>query len=73
MAHALEIALQRGEEDALGAALEDLAEEGAARHQDLARESEGRFGKGDAYFAALSNAWSEGTRQVFAQLPELPW
>ena len=32
-----------------------------------------RFEQHDAYFASLSNAWSEGTRQVFAQLPELRW
>jgi len=32
-----------------------------------------RFDEGDAYFTALSNEWGEGTRQVFRQLPELPW
>lgn len=32
-----------------------------------------RFEEGDAYFTALSNEWSEGTRQVFRHLPELPW
>ena len=32
-----------------------------------------RFDEGDAYFTALSHKWSEGTRQVFRQLPELPW
>ena len=32
-----------------------------------------RFDSGDAYFTALSTAWSEGTRQVFRQLPELLW
>jgi putative proteasome-type protease len=32
-----------------------------------------RFAEGDAYFTALSNEWSEGTRQVFRQLPELQW
>ena len=32
-----------------------------------------RFDDGDAYFAALSHEWSEGTRQVFRQLPELGW
>ena len=32
-----------------------------------------RFDDGDAYFTALSHEWSEGTRQVFRQLPELPW
>jgi len=32
-----------------------------------------RFEDGDAYFNALSHEWSEGTRQVFRQLPELRW
>jgi len=32
-----------------------------------------RFDEGDAYFTALSREWSEGTRQVFRQLPELQW
>jgi putative proteasome-type protease len=32
-----------------------------------------RFERHDSYFSALSDAWSEGTRQVFAQLPELRW
>ena len=32
-----------------------------------------RFDDGDSYFTALSNEWSEGTRQVFSQLPELVW
>ncbi|MEO8739194.1 MAG: peptidase [Casimicrobiaceae bacterium] len=32
-----------------------------------------RFEHHDAYFSALSNAWSEGTRNVFAQLPDLSW
>jgi putative proteasome-type protease len=32
-----------------------------------------RFDEGDAYFTALSGQWSEGTRQVFRQLPELNW
>jgi putative proteasome-type protease len=32
-----------------------------------------RFEQGDAYFTALSKQWSEGTRAVFRQLPELPW
>jgi len=32
-----------------------------------------RFDEGDAYFTALSSEWGEGTRQVFRQLPELPW
>ena len=32
-----------------------------------------RFDEGDGYFTALSHDWSEGTRQVFRQLPELRW
>jgi putative proteasome-type protease len=32
-----------------------------------------RFDDGDAYFTALSLQWREGSRQVFRQLPELPW
>ena len=32
-----------------------------------------RFDVGDAYFTALSHDWSEGTRNVFRQLPELDW
>jgi putative proteasome-type protease len=32
-----------------------------------------RFDEGDAYFSALGRQWSEGTRQVFRQLPELSW
>jgi putative proteasome-type protease len=32
-----------------------------------------RFEHNDAYFTALSDAWSEGTREVFARLPELRW
>jgi putative proteasome-type protease len=32
-----------------------------------------RFHEGDPYFTVLSNEWSEGTRQVFRQLPELRW
>jgi putative proteasome-type protease len=32
-----------------------------------------RFDDGDAYFTALSDEWSEGTRQVFRHLPELRW
>jgi len=32
-----------------------------------------RFDDGDAYFAALSRQWSEGTRHVFRQLPDLQW
>jgi putative proteasome-type protease len=32
-----------------------------------------RFDQGDPYFTALSREWSEGTRAVFRQLPELKW
>jgi putative proteasome-type protease len=32
-----------------------------------------RFDDGDAYFTALTRQWSEGTRHVFRQLPELQW
>ena len=32
-----------------------------------------RFDTGDAYFTSLSRDWSEGTRNVFRQLPELGW
>ena len=32
-----------------------------------------RFDVGDPYFTALSHDWSEGTRQVFRELPELSW
>jgi putative proteasome-type protease len=32
-----------------------------------------RFDHGDPYFTALSREWSEGTREVFRQLPELLW
>jgi putative proteasome-type protease len=32
-----------------------------------------RFDVGDPYFTALSDEWSEGTRQVFRHLPELQW
>jgi putative proteasome-type protease len=32
-----------------------------------------RFHDGDPYFTVLSNEWSEGTRRVFRDLPELRW
>ena len=32
-----------------------------------------RFEEGDAYFTSLRNDWSEGTRRVFRQLPDLHW
>jgi putative proteasome-type protease len=36
-------------------------------------KSRRRFDVGDPYFTALSHDWSEGTRQVFRELPELSW
>ncbi|MEO8133015.1 MAG: peptidase [Betaproteobacteria bacterium] len=32
-----------------------------------------RFAEGDAYFTSLHRSWSEGTRRVFRELPELVW
>ncbi|MCD2451560.1 peptidase [Methylicorpusculum oleiharenae] len=32
-----------------------------------------RFDEGDAYFTELGKQWTEGTRQVFRQLPNLDW
>jgi len=32
-----------------------------------------RFDEGDPYFTTLSHDWSEGTRKVFRELPELHW
>lgn len=32
-----------------------------------------RFDVADPYFTALSHNWSEGTREVFRELPELNW
>jgi putative proteasome-type protease len=32
-----------------------------------------RFDGGDPYFTALSEEWSDGTRQVFRELPALSW
>jgi putative proteasome-type protease len=32
-----------------------------------------RFDEGDPYFTAVREAWGEGTRTVFAKLPELRW
>ena len=32
-----------------------------------------RFAEGDAYFTSLHRSWSEGTRRVFRELPELLW
>ncbi|MGB5736406.1 MAG: peptidase, partial [Thiohalocapsa sp.] len=32
-----------------------------------------RFDEGDAYFGALAQQWTDGTRQVFGALPKLDW
>ena len=32
-----------------------------------------RFDEGDAYFSALAEQWTNGTRQVFRALPKLDW
>ena len=32
-----------------------------------------RFDEGDEYFTSLHRSWSEGTRRVFRELPELLW
>lgn len=32
-----------------------------------------RFDEGDPYFTAVSDAWGEGTREVFRRLPVLSW
>ena len=32
-----------------------------------------RFDDGDPYFTSLHRSWSEGTRRVFRELPELVW
>jgi len=32
-----------------------------------------RFDEGDPYFTAVSEAWGEGTKQVFSRLPVLRW
>jgi len=32
-----------------------------------------RFYEGDAYFTSLHRSWSEGTRRVFSELPDLVW
>ena len=32
-----------------------------------------RFDEGDAYFSALGQQWTEGTRQVFSRLHDLDW
>jgi putative proteasome-type protease len=32
-----------------------------------------RFDEGDPYFTTIQEAWNEGTRKVFGELPELRW
>lgn len=39
----------------------------------LAAQKRRRFDYGDSYFTELSREWGTGIRQVFRQLPELPW
>jgi len=43
------------------------------RRDSLAVEMQRRFAEGDAYFSALSEKWSAGTRNVFRELPNLVW
>ena len=43
------------------------------RRDSLAVRMRRRFEEGDAYFTSLRNEWSEGTRRVFRQLPDLQW
>ena len=39
----------------------------------LAVQMRRRFDDGDPYFTTLHRSWSEGTRKVFRELPELVW
>ena len=41
--------------------------------KDLEVRLRRRFDVGDLYFTALSHDWSEGTREVFRELPALSW
>lgn len=43
------------------------------RKDSLAITMRRRIDTGDGYFMRLSDQWSEGTRRVFAQLPEVEW
>jgi putative proteasome-type protease len=45
----------------------------ACYERDSLEVKQRRFDDDDPYFTAVSYAWSEGTRQVFSQLPELRW
>jgi putative proteasome-type protease len=42
------------------------------RRDSLRLKDRHRFPAGDPYFAALSQQWSEGVKQVFRQMPEVP-
>lgn len=43
------------------------------QRDSLAVQMQRRFDEGDAYFSTLGKQWTEGTRQVFSQLPNLDW
>lgn len=43
------------------------------RRDSLEVDMRRRFAEGDAYFERLGAEWSEGTRRVFAGLPDLAW
>jgi putative proteasome-type protease len=44
----------------------------ACCERDSFRLSRYRFEPGDAYFSSLSKNWSEGVRDVFRHLPDVP-
>jgi putative proteasome-type protease len=43
------------------------------QRDSLAIQMRRRFDEGDAYFSTLGQQWTDGTRQVFSQLPNLDW
>ncbi len=43
------------------------------RRDSLEVEMRRRFEDGDPYFTTLHRSWSEGTKKVFRELPELSW
>lgn len=43
------------------------------KRDSLSVQMRRRFDPGDQYFAALSEQWSVGTREVFGRLPDLDW
>lgn len=43
------------------------------QRDSLAVKMSRRFEEGDAYFSTLGKKWTDGTRQVFNQLPSLDW